>query len=54
MLPRRPCKGVYGKVGDEMVEVVIKLFSGEVLDVVGPVDVVPNGDDDKFSEIKVG
>ena len=45
---------MYGKVGDEMVELVIKLFNGEVLDVVGPVDVVPDGDDDKFSEFKVG
>ena len=45
---------MYGKVGDEVVDLVIKLFNGEVLDVVGPVDVVPDGDDDKFSEIKVG
>ena len=44
---------MYGKVVDEMVKVVIKLFSAEVLDVIGPVDVVPDGDDDKFSEIKV-
>ena len=53
MLSRRSCKGMYGKVVDEMVKVVIQLFSGEVLDVIGPVDVVPDRDDDKFSEIKV-
>ena len=45
---------MYGKVGDEVVDVVRKLFNGEVLYVVGPVDVVPDGDDDKFSEVKVG
>ena len=54
MLSRRPCKGVYGKVVERMVEVVIQLFSGEVMDVVGPVDVMPDRDDHKFSAIKVG
>ena len=32
---------------------MIKLFTGEVLDVVCTVAVVPNGDDDQFSKIKV-
>ena len=45
---------MYGEVGDEVVDLVMKLFNGEVLDVVGPVEMVPDGDDDEFGQIKVG
>ena len=45
VLSRRSCKGMYGKVVDEMVKVVMKLYSGEVVDIVGPVDVMPDWDD---------
>ena len=36
---------MYGKVVDKMVEVVTQLFSGEMVDIVGPVNVVPDWDD---------
>ena len=53
MLSRRPCKGMCGKVADEMVKVVTQLFSGKMVDIVGPVNVVPDWDDHKFSKIKI-
>ena len=38
-----------GEVVDKVIDVMVELFSGEVLDVVRAVAVVPRGNDDQFS-----
>ena len=43
-----------GEVCDKEVGLFVEIVNGDILNVVGAVKMVPNWDDDEFSQVEVG
>ena len=50
----RSRQAVDRKVFDEEVGLLVEIVDGDVLDVVGAIEVVPSRDDNEFSLVEVG